>query len=247
MTTNRLLVGLMAAALSCTIFATPASAFADSNTDITEKIPSVPEQSTSPGEPLSTGSEFSTRDLLYDKATNKQFITVEGQGGNTFYIVIDYDAPVNEEEEQYATYFLNKVDEADLQALLEEGEPATCGCTKKCTAGAVNTSCTVCASNMTECIGEETEPEIPKEPEPAPEPQPETDPKGDMRGMLVVLLVLALAGGGAVYYFKVRGKPKTKGSTDLDDYDYGDEEEEYELEPNHADSEPDDDREGADT
>ena len=45
--------------------------------------------------------------------------------GNTFYVVIDYDAPINEEEEQYQTYFLNMVDEADLLALLDE-ETASC-------------------------------------------------------------------------------------------------------------------------
>ena len=50
--------------------------------------------------------------MLYDKATNKQFITVQTKNGNTFFIVIDYDAPINEDEEQYQTYFLNMVDEA---------------------------------------------------------------------------------------------------------------------------------------
>ena len=33
---------------------------------------------------------------------------------NTFYIVIDYDKPVDEDGEQYHTYFLNMVDEACL-------------------------------------------------------------------------------------------------------------------------------------
>lgn len=76
-------------------------------------------QQSQQGEPLSVDSEFFTRDLLYSKDTHKQFITVEGRDGNIFYILIDYDAPVNEDEEQYKTYFLNKVDEADLAALVE--------------------------------------------------------------------------------------------------------------------------------
>ena len=40
-------------------------------------------------------------------------------GGNTFYIVIDYDKPVDEEGEQYETYFFSVVDEADLLATAE--------------------------------------------------------------------------------------------------------------------------------
>ena len=73
-----------------------------------------------------------TRELLYDAATNKQFITVETSGGNTFYIVIDYDKPVDEDGEQYHTYFLNMVDEADLLAALEAagGELPACSCTE---------------------------------------------------------------------------------------------------------------------
>ena len=76
--------------------------------------------------------------MLYDKATNKQFITVQTKNGNTFFIVIDYDAPINEDEEQYQTYFLNMVDESDLLALLDEDTAAaltTCNCKEKCVAG----------------------------------------------------------------------------------------------------------------
>ena len=36
-----------------------------------------------------------TRDLLYDKYSNKQFITVETRNGETFYLVIDYDKPLD--------------------------------------------------------------------------------------------------------------------------------------------------------
>lgn len=180
---------------------------------------------TQPGEPLSQGSEFSTRDLLYDKDTHKQFITVEGRDGNTFYIVIDYDAPVNGKEEQYQTYFLNKVDEADLAALVEQGEPVACSCTDKCHAGVVNTACPLCAVNMTECVGKEAEPSAPVESDP-PDINPEPEKKDAGGGMLLVILAVALAGGGAVYFLKFKKKkPDTKGSADLDEYDYGDEDE----------------------
>ena len=71
-----------------------------------------------------------------------RFITVQTKSGNTFFIVIDYDAPINEDEEQYQTYFLNMVDESDLLALLDEDTAAaltTCNCKEKCAAGQVNT------------------------------------------------------------------------------------------------------------
>ena len=43
------------------------------------------------------------------------------------------------------------------------------------------------------------------------------------------VFVSELTGGGAVYYLKfMKKKPEAKGSTDLDDYDYGDDEDELE-------------------
>ena len=149
--------------------------------------------------------------------------------------MIDYDAPVNEKEEQYQTYFLNKVDEADLAALVEQGEPVACSCTDKCHAGAVNTSCPLCAVNMTECVGKEPEPSAPVESQ-QPDADPEPVKKADSNGLLLVVLAVALAGGGAAYVLKFKKKkPDTKGSADLDDYDYGDEDE-Y----NDAEDEPED-------
>lgn len=58
-----------------------------------------PEPTIEPGEGFSEEGNLVTRDLLYDEHTNKQFITVQTAGGNTFYIVIDYDKPVDEEGE----------------------------------------------------------------------------------------------------------------------------------------------------
>ena len=254
---KRLLTMVLAAVLCCTML--PLTAFAGGGPeDGSDKVleywsqgstppqdveqgqpPAEPsaQPSPQPGEPLAQGSEFSTRDLLYDKDTHKQFITVEGRDGNIFYIVIDYDAPVNEKEEQYQTYFLNKVDEADLAALIEQGEPVACSCTDKCYAGAINTACPLCAVNMTECVGKEPEPSAPVESE-QPDADPEPVKKADSNGLLLVVLAVALAGGGAAYFLKFKKKkPDTKGDADLDDYDYGDQDEYSDAEDEPEDGE----------
>ena len=163
--------------------------------------------------------------LVDDFGGNKQLITVTTKAGNYFYILIDR---ANENKET-AVHFLNQVDEADLMALMEdsttaEETPAVCNCTEKCAAGAVNTACPVCAVNMAECTGQEPEPT------PAAEPEPEQEPAGLNPAMLLVVLAV-LGGIGALVYFKfIKQKPKTKGSDDLNDYDYGEDETEYETE-----------------
>ena len=189
---------------------------------------------------MTGGSDALTPDgnltLIDDIGTStkagKQFITLESKNGNTFYLIIDRD-----DEGEETVHFLNQVDEADLMALTgEEETPAGCSCTSKCASGAVNTSCPVCAVNMTECVGKETKPEVPTEPtEPTAE---EPEKKSGVGGILVVLLIVALGGGAAFYIFKQKkAKPQTKGSADLDDYDYG--EDEYEFEPYEDESEQD--------
>lgn len=164
----------------------------------------------------------------------KQFITVQSKNGNTFYLVIDRNG------ETENVYFLNLVDEADLTALIEgeDGNTAApaCTCTDKCVVGAINTNCEVCRSNMSECIGKEAvaDPE-PDESEPNEEPVEE---HSSANFLPVILLVIAGAAGGAVYWFKFRKpKVKTSGDSDLDDYDYGQDDDDYddETEIDYAD------------
>ena len=164
-----------------------------------------------------------TRDLLYDKATNKQFISVQTSGGNTFYIVIDYDKPVDEDADLYETYFFSVVDEADLLAAMEAAgmEVPACACTDKCMAGAINTDCPVCATNMTECVGVEPEPVEDTEPVDDPElEQPEDT--GNSMGPILLILAIAAVGGGAGWYFKVY-RPKQQRAAEAVEEDYGDE------------------------
>ena len=189
--------------------------------DATVEEAPAPEPTIEPGEGFSEEGQFVTRDLLYDENTNKQFITVQTKGGSTFYLVIDYDKPVDEEGEQYETYFLGMVDEADLLAAFEEtgGELPTCSCTEKCVAGAVNTTCPVCATNMTECAGVEPEPE------PAEDPTPEAG-AGFPAGTLLLALAVVAIGGGAGWYFKIY-RPKQEQAAAQAEDDYGDEPEPY--------------------
>ena len=221
-----------AAVLLCGFSAVPAYAFADSGEGADYGDPSMTEETTAPepeptiepGEGFSEEGNLVTRDLLYDEHTNKQFITVQTSGGATFYLVIDYDKPVDEKGEQYETYFLNMVDEADLLAAAEAAgvEQAVCSCSEKCEAGAVNTECAVCSVNKNKCAG--TQPEPVETEENAPEDtEPET---GGNPGMLLAVLAVAVVGGGAAFYFKVI-RPKQQEAAGPEE-DYGGEPEDYE-------------------
>lgn len=170
--------------------------------------------------------------LVDDFGGNKQLITVTTKNGNYFYILIDRD-----DEGENTVHFLNQVDDADLDALLEDGQtkeetPAVCTCTEKCEAGAVNASCPVCSADRSKCTAKAAEPEETE--------SPQEEETGGNRNMLLIVLVLAGLGGAAAYYFKVI-KPKkdaAKGTDNLDEYDFDEyEDEETEEEADSGETE----------
>lgn len=148
------------------------------------------------GTPFTNEGNMALIDNLYADDTHKQFITVETKSGQLFYIVIDYDAVLDEETDSYEVHFLNMVDEANLMALLEDGE-----------------------------IPVKT-PEPTIKPTPNIEVIKDEEPSGGgLGGGTILLIVLLLAGGAAVYYFKVvKKKQKPKVPADVDEYDLEDDE-----------------------
>ena len=213
----------LAAVLCLTAFST--TAFAGGTDPNPEPLPETTE-APQEEEPTTGGMEpkgvpvtpEGNATLVDDFYGDKQLITVTTKAGNYFYILIDR---ANEDKET-AVHFLNQVDDADLQALLEDGkkEPDVCTCTAKCQAGAVNTACPVCKNNLTACNG----------PEPKPQPEeekPQEEKPSGMGGLVVFFVVVLLGGGAALYFLKFKKeKADTTGNDDLAEYDFGEDEDE---------------------
>ena len=236
----RLLVSLTVVVLCMTAFSVTAFAGGGDGDYYTgEPAETTPEPTEEPatggmepeGQPLTPEGNAT---LVDDYYCDKQLITVTTKAGNYFYILIDRA----NEDKKTAVHFLNQVDDADLAELTEDGKakeepPAVCSCTAKCEAGAVNTACPVCATDMSKCTGKAPEP-------PAAIPEPEKEKPAGLNPAALILLLALLVGGGAFAYLKLsKNKPKTKGNDSLDDYDYGEEDsEEWENEDEELD-EPD--------
>ena len=196
----RLLTFLTVMLLSMTVFSSVALADGSEKKEPVE----TPQPTVAPTPvptPVSQGSAFTNEgnmslvDNLFAKNTNKQFITVESKNGQLFYIVIDYDAVMNEETESYEVHLLNMVDEADLMVLLEELDIE---------------------------IPDKT-PEPTPTPKPTVEVVPEPEEPGGMNSGILLIVFVLLVGGVVLYYFKViKKKPKQKVPSYTDEYDMDD-------------------------
>ena len=198
--TTFIVVILCLKAFSTTAFAGGGEEFTEASQELEEITEVEVTPETNPVSITPDGNLSLVDDIQVEDSDDKQYMTVVTKDGNYFYIIIDRAG------DKENVYFLNMVDEADLLALIEDMDTAQ------------ETPITT------------PQKELESEPVPNVEPEVETDKDSNIGS---VLLLLILVGGGIVgafYYFKVvKNKRGTKGSTDLDEYEFDYDDDEYEL------------------
>lgn len=136
---------------------------------------------------------------------NLQFITVTAWDGNVFYFVIDKGA------QSENVYFLNTVDESDLEALaLKSDKKPTATAKPEQTENTAETDSTKNDKKNTDSKTEKTE-------------QPEQNRPKNNSGLFIILALAAAAGIGGYYYKVILPKKKLEQADDLDDFDFEDE------------------------
>ena len=136
---------------------------------------------------------------------NLQFITVTARDGNVFYFVIDKGA------QSENVYFLNTVDESDLEALVEKSDKKPTATAKpEQTENTAETDSTENDKKNTDSKTEKSE-------------QSEQNRQKNNSGLFIILALAAAAGIGGYYYKVILPKKKLEQADDLDDFDFEDE------------------------
>ena len=136
---------------------------------------------------------------------NLQFITVTARDGNVFYFVIDKGA------QSENVYFLNTVDESDLEALVEKSDKKPTAIAKpEQTENTAETDSTENNKKNTDSKTEKSE-------------QPEQNRQKNTSGLFIILALAVAAGVGGYYYKVILPKKKLEQADDLDDFDFEDE------------------------
>ena len=158
-------------------------------TEKTDKDTVVEENHINTEEPFSVPGNAQVQDDITN-SKNKEFLTITTKNNNTFYLIIDRSANVDN------VYMLSQIDENDLQEFLEEDSSAST---------IVDVTPEVVINGNTHA--EQTE-------QPATE-SPEKEGTASNLGALVAILIAAILGVGAYGYIKFI-KPK-KDEDDGDD------------------------------
>ena len=149
----------------------------------------LPEDGTDKGTAFTTPGNGEVKDDITDDST-KEFLTVTTKNNNTFYIVIDRSATSQN------VYMLSQIDENDLSEFLDKDSTATVVTPQPDTSKVV--------------LDETNNKDVDKEATVDPEKTAST--KTNM-GAMATILILALGGVAAYYYFKIY-KPKKEEDED---------------------------------
>ena len=142
-----------------------------------------------------------SRDDVSDNE-NLQFITVTARNGNVFYFVIDKGA------QSENMYFLNTVDESDLEALVEKSDKKPTATAKpEQTENTAETDSTETDKKNTDSKTEKSE-------------QQEQNRQKNNSGLFIILALAAAAGIDGYYYKVILPKKKLEQADDLDDFDF---------------------------
>ena len=173
----------------------------------------LPEDGTDKGTAFTTPGNGEVKDDITDDST-KEFLTVTTKNNNTFYIVIDRSATSQN------VYMLSQIDENDLSEFLDKDSTATVVTPQPDTSKVV----------LDETNNEDVDKEATVDPE-------KTASTKTNMGAMATILILALGGVAAYYYFKIY-KPKKE--EDEDDQPEGLETDGLEEIPDEEESEDED-------
>lgn len=153
----------------------------------------VIEETTEEGTPFSVAGNGEVLDDIQDDPT-KEFFTVTTANGNTYFLVIDRSR--NSEN----VYMLSMIDELDLQDFIEESEEE-----------------------------EPAQGVVLEEPTPTPEPVPTEEPEvveedtaNGMPILLIGIMVIAVCGVGAYFYFKIYKPQHEQGESESENMEISD-------------------------
>lgn len=179
------------------------------------------------------GQEFGTTPLTPDEnltlvddfgsiiGTGKQFVTLVTKAGNYFYLIVDRDEKGNEN-----VHFLNRVDETDLFALMDEDQA---GAMKEQIAAEEAAKAAAEAAEKAKTA--ETEPQATELAEQEPEQKPSKLPYATG----LIILIGACGAGGAFFYLKNKKSQAESTERPDPDADYREYEDGYDF-PEEEDS-----------
>ena len=162
---------------------------------------------------LSGNADLIKEQKIIHDSSEMQFIAVTTKAGNVFYILIDYTATQDNKSGEGAVYFLNKVDEQDLYALINN--PDTSNDNENATEGIFvdKSSQTVSPESVANEVIESSELDTLTA-------ETATSNSGSGSLKLLIFVVIIVGGVGVGYYFiKIRPK-KNEVANDDDDFEF---------------------------